>query len=66
MILNSYNAKTKKSKWSDDERRKLMKLAGTMTIEDLAKALGRGITAVKGQCHRQGVKYGFLKSRVDA
>ena len=66
MILNSYNAKTKKSKWSDDERRKLLKLAGTMTIEDLAKALGRGITAVNGQCHRQGVKYGFLKRRVDA
>ena len=65
MILASYNASAK-SKWNDDERRKLLKLAGTMTIEDLSKELGKGVAAVKRQCHRQGVKYGFLKKRVDA
>lgn len=59
MNFESFNAKTRKTKWSDDERRKLLKLAGTMTIEDLAEALGRGVKAVKGQCHRQGVKFGF-------
>ena len=64
--MNNYNAKTIKSKWNDSERRLLLRLAGTMTIEDLSERLGRGVTAVKGQCHRQGVKYGFLKKRVDA
>jgi len=63
MILESYNAKTKKSKWNDSERRLLLRLAGTMTIEELAERLGRGIVAVKAQCYRQGVKYGFLRSR---
>jgi len=59
MKFYRFNSQTNKTKWSDDERRKLLKLAGTMSIEDLAKALGRGLNAVKAQCHRQGVKFGF-------
>ncbi len=55
----------KKSKWTDEKTRKLMDLAGTMTIEDLAKKLDMSIKAVKAKCFRQGVKYGFHKNHND-
>jgi len=58
----NYLSKSKQNNWSKAERIKLNNLAGTMTIEDLTKEFpNRSMNAVKIQCHKQGVKYGFLR-----
>lgn len=60
----NYLSKRKQNDWSKNEKIKLMELAGTMTIENLTKEFpDRSIGAVKAQCHRQGIKYGFLRKR---
>ena len=58
MILPEYKTK---GKWKEADLRMLIKLAGTMSITDVAKELGKSLKAVKSQCHRRGISYRINK-----
>tara|TARA_R110002020_G_scaffold357817_1_gene570140 strand:+ start:199 stop:390 length:192 start_codon:yes stop_codon:yes gene_type:complete len=58
MILSE---RRNKKEWKDNEIRKLMKLAGNVSIEDIAKELKKSLKAVKSQCHRRGISYRINK-----
>jgi len=45
--------------WTDDDRRKLMNLAGTMSLEDLAKEFGCKLDRIRTQCLKQKLSYRF-------
>ena len=60
MPLPRYNSKTIKGVFSDDEKRYLLKTAGTIPAEEMAEHLGRSVMSVKSQCQKQGIKYGFI------
>lgn len=58
MILPEYKTN---NKWKESDLRMLIKLAGTMSIVDVAKELGKSLKAVKSQCDRRGISFKFNK-----
>ena len=49
-----------KAIWKNKDKKLLLKLAGTMPIEILAKKFtDKTLGSVKAQCFRLGVKFGF-------
>ena len=60
MISQKHNNKISHTKWTDDQRRLLLKIAGTMSIDDVAKALKVSVLAAKRQCGRQFISYSFV------
>lgn len=49
------NNRIKKILWSDDEKRYLMKAAGTMPVSRIAHNLGRKEEAIRSQATKMGV-----------
>ncbi|GEM_PF-2929178 len=49
--------------WSDDDRRTLLKANGELTIEELAKKVGRPIESTRRQCQKLGIKYKKVKRK---
>ena len=45
--------------WTDDDRRKLMNLVGTMSLEDLAKEFNCKLDRIRTQCLKQKLSYRF-------
>lgn len=45
--------------WTTGEDRQLRALAGTMSVEDLAKALGRSVCSVQGHAYSQSINLGY-------
>jgi len=45
--------------WTDEDRRKLMDLVGTMSLEDLAKEFDCKLDRIRTQCLKQKLSYRF-------
>ena len=50
---------THHEEWTDDKRRKLMSLVGTMSLEDLAKEFNCKLDRIRTQCLKQKLSYRF-------
>jgi len=48
--------------WTDDNRRKLMSLVGTMSLEDLAKEFNCKLDRIRTQCLKQKLSYRFKEN----
>jgi len=54
------SSKRKTMNWKPDDVRKLLKLAGTMSIDDMTKHFkGRTKSAVEKKCYLQGISFKF-------
>jgi len=59
MPLPRYNKKTIKGVYTEDEKRYLFSNAGKVPVEEMAKALGKTVDSVMGQCQKQMLSYGI-------
>ncbi len=58
MIAQSQlNKKQAHLRWSEDEKRFLLKNAGNLSVAELAEELGKTEDSVKSQCSRLQVSY---------
>ena len=53
-----------KDHWTTDQQRELMKLAGTMSLADLAVKLNITEARIRYRCSRQGLSYAFINKGV--
>ena len=59
MNIQTHSKKTKKEQWADDDLKKLLKIAGTKPIDEVANDLGMPVKKVINQCGRSYISYRF-------
>lgn len=60
--MGNYQKPKHQQNWNDEDVRKLMKLAGTMTKEDIAKELNTTVNRVVNKSAAQGIKLKVIKN----